>query len=138
MVKLWVKKWSIGIGFLLMVLFFTSCNTDQTATRIEKDPKGTFQVDVKVVPNPAKILKENEFQVTIKNKEGQTIAAKVEISLSMADMDHGDLRIPMVPQGGGIYLGKGIPVMAGEWIASVKVESGGETSVIKYYFQAVR
>ena len=42
------------------------------------------------------------------------------------------------PKGAGVYLGKGIPVMVGSWVADVKVNVNGYSTVVKHVFKATR
>lgn len=134
----WYKSGAVGFLFVLLLFIASSCST-QPSTRVDGGGKGPFQIDVQVTPNPALILKENEFRVTVKDLNGTPVnQAKVGISLSMANMDHGDLKVAVTSLGNGSYTGKGIPVMAGEWIATVNVEDGGKSSTVNFYFQASR
>ena len=123
---------------LLMLLFLCGACTP-SSTGMEGKVKGPHQIEVQVNPEPAQVLKENEFRIKVKDETGNLVEeAMVDITLNMADMDHGDLVFSCIDEGKGIYSGKGIPVMAGEWVATVRVEKDGKTSTMDYIFQASR
>lgn len=130
-------KTVIVVGFIFFLLL-TGC-TPPSSSSTEGKVSGPYKIEVQVKPDPALALKENEFQIKVKDEAGKPLEeAMVDITLSMADMDHGDLVFSCIDEGQGIYVGKGIPVMAGEWIATVHVEKNGTTSTMDYIFQASR
>lgn len=131
-------KKSVWIAFLFVLLLCSAC-TPPSSVGMKGKSTGPHQIEVQVHPNPAVMLKENEFIIKVKDKSGNLVKnAKVKVTLSMADMDHGDLTFSCASQGDGNYKGKGIPVMAGEWIATVHVEKDGESSIMDYLFEASR
>lgn len=98
-----------------------------------------LKIQVKVVPNPAKILKENIFRVTLSDAKGNPVEdASVIIALSMPGMDHGDIHFSAESEGKGVYIGKGIPVMVGSWVADVKANVSDHTTLARYSFKATR
>jgi len=123
---------------IVCFLFLTGCSFSVSIGNKEST-EGSHQIEVQVQPNPAVILKENEFYIFVRDQDGKPVEnAKVKVTLSMADMDHGDLSFFCDSISKGVYKGKGIPVMAGEWIATVSVEQEGEKSTLEYVFQASR
>lgn len=136
------KKMNPGkksVNVLLFMLLFLCVACIPPSTGMVGEVEGPHQIEVQLNPNPAEMLKENEFLIKVMDESGNLVEnAKVEVTLSMLDMDHGDLTFSCTSQGEGMYKGKGIPVMAGDWIATVNVEKDGQSSMMEYLFEASR
>ena len=109
----------------------TSANTDAAVS-----PK-LFAVECSLTPNPATILQENAFSITVKDAQQQKIKhATVTFTLSMPEMDHGDITVDAKETEDGHYSAQIIPTMVGKWIVSIHIDANGQTDQLQFPFDA--
>ncbi|MEK3882266.1 hypothetical protein [Paenibacillus sp. PL2-23] len=76
---------------------------------------------------PAKVLAPNTFRLTLTDTEGEPLrGAALSIKLEMLDMLCGDYHFQLSESLPGVYMGEGIPLMAGLWRATMVMEGADE------------
>lgn len=98
----------------------------------------TFQVKLKDA-SEAFMLKPNPISIMIRGADDRPVSgAVVDITVYMPDMFCGTSSAKAVEVQPGVYLGEGIPLMAGKSAAEVKVQLDGRTFTIEHLFLSVR
>jgi hypothetical protein len=99
---------------------------------------GPYTLQVQLDSGQATILKPNAFTVSIKEANQLPVSgATVNITLSMPDMFCGSSTAAAKEIEPGIYLGEGIPLMAGPSSAEVSIAFNGQTYKVQHPFLAV-
>ncbi|NOU96233.1 hypothetical protein GC093_23865 [Paenibacillus sp. LMG 31456] len=98
----------------------------------------TFQVSL-ANSTEAVMLKPNAFTVTIHQANQHPVSgAAVDITIFMPDMFCGTSTVKAKEIQPGVYQGDGIPLMAGNSAAEVKVQLEGRTFTVEHPFLTVR
>lgn len=94
-------------------------------------------VQVKMETMPAAPVANQDMELRLHvMKDGHAVEnAKVTAFIEMEEMDHGENRISLQEQSGGLYSGHARLVMGGRWIAHVRVEQNGQTDTANLPFQ---
>jgi hypothetical protein len=91
-----------------------------------------------IAPYPAKVLRGNSFLIELADDSGAALqGASLSVKLEMLDMVCGDYEFKMTEASPGKYEGKGVPLMAGTWRATLTVEKGAQTYTIVRLLKAV-
>lgn len=86
---------------------------------------------------PATVLEENSFRLTLTDASGEPLSgAELAIKLEMIDMVCGDYDFTLTETAPGVYIGEGVPLMAGLWKASLTI-NGDQNGVISRTLKAV-
>lgn len=100
---------------------------------VEISKPAVSSIELRYAPDPPVALKDTAFTVVVKDDKGGPITdATVEVDLSMPGMYHGENKPEMAETSPGVYEGKGILTMGGDWVAKVGVSGnvvGGFTEV---------
>ncbi|MEB3101877.1 FixH family protein [Ferviditalea candida] len=136
----------IGLFFVLFTsILLSSCsnhhsnpNPDTGILQIAAT-NSKYHISINLSPNPTQILHENNMIIRIRDNAGHVIhGANVSVSVSMEEMDHGNLNFAVIPSKNGEYVARVTPVMQGTWIADVTAMISHERATAKYAFKAVR
>lgn len=93
------------------------------------------QVQLQTMPAAPVANQDVELRLRV-TKGGHAVEhAKVTAFMEMEEMDHGENRISLQEQSGGIYSGHTRLAMGGQWIAHVRVEQNGHTDTSNLPFQ---
>lgn len=86
---------------------------------------------------PAKVLHENHFEVDLTDRTGAPVqGAILSVKLEMLNMVCGDYEFQMTEASPGKYSGEGIPLMAGTWKATIKLEKDEHSYTLVRLLQA--
>jgi uncharacterized GH25 family protein len=97
----------------------------------------TFEVTME--QTPAKILKPNALQVSIRDADGLPVKnAEIDFELIMPHMFCGKFEGKASLAAPGKYIGDAIPLMAGSWNANVSIKLDGQMLHVKHPFEAIR
>ncbi len=129
-----------GVLSLLIGLLAAGCSAQADSTSTNTDAAGgpkLFAVDCTLNPNPATILQENAFSITVKDAQQQKIThATVTFTLSMPEMDHGDITVDAKETEDGLYSAQIVPTMVGKWIVSIHIVANGQTDQLQFPLDA--
>jgi hypothetical protein len=109
-----------------------SANAQTSKQTQANNTKAGAQVVLRSEPDPPK-AGENQFEVTVKNKNGKAITGAdvsvVFVMPAMPAMNMAETRqtVKLTPAGEGVYRGKGKVPMAGRWNVTVTVSEHGRT-----------
>lgn len=124
----------------LIVLFLPACSSTPVSVSnqvLTNDQQHVIQVDL--LPNPAKILKENKLQITLPpSLQKEMKKNTISIQLSMPGMDHGSVELQSEPNENGIYEVPIIPTMIGDWVCELRMEGQKQIVTATFAFDAVR
>lgn len=107
--------------FLLAMILLTGCSSQQ----IQPSPhviqaSNKYHVKVQISSTPAQTLQKNKLYITLTDVNHNKVSnANVSVSLTMKNMNHGELKVPAILTDKEIYIAEVIPVMSGKWTAEV-------------------
>ena len=92
-----------------------------------------------VSPKPVKVMRELTFTSSVKNRGVPVADASVIIDLTMPGMYMGRNVVRLLPQGNGVYEGKGVIIRCPSggkiWQAVVTVQQGSRKLKVKFVFE---
>ncbi|MFC4775293.1 FixH family protein [Paenibacillus sp. GCM10023252] len=97
---------------------------------------GDWRAEWSIGPYPAKVLEANTFTIRMVNSEGKPMqGAVIAGKLDMVGMVCGNVAVELKETSPGVYVGEGVPLMAGTWSASLSVMSqdGTSTTMIRRF-----
>jgi nitrogen fixation protein FixH len=134
-------KNGLSIILLIFVIGISGCGSH----KIQPSPLNVMQasnkyhVGLKMNPTPAKTLKKNQLYINLTDNNNNKVShADVTVSLSMKNMNHGDLKVSAALTKKGGYLAEVIPVMNGKWMAEVTAHIHNDTVKTIYEFESKR
>lgn len=138
-----MTKW---LGRLLLVMAIGWANAgcasqQQPQVMAAASAEGTLEKElhVSLASEKAMILQENKLTIVLSGEMLHTFAeATVTVSLSMPQMDHGELVVQAASVGDGQYEARIVPTMIGKWDATITIEKDGHVKTIAFPFEAVR
>ncbi|MDH6353358.1 hypothetical protein M2298_005385 [Brevibacillus sp. 1238] len=96
----------------------------------------SIPLQVELDPAPAKNVKENTLRITVPAEHAAKLAnAKVSVSLTMPNMDHGAIVFEATQEKAGEYVAQIVPTMLGEWLATITFEMDGTAMSTAYSFE---
>jgi len=151
MIGMWIKKTRRGkkmrnktvtgvVALLLVFAFaFAGCKGKQEEKKAATPGALTNVMGgLKIDPDPPVALKETTFTAMLAEKDGKPISgAQVILDLTMPGMDHGENRPKLTETAPGVYMGKGIATMGGQWDARVEVNYKGDMVSRHFPFKVV-
>lgn len=126
-------KGLVIIFVFLMTAFLGGCTGSTPSSQAE----GYFQTELKPATTPVSTGQEVIYTVTVSHEEQPVSGAKVEVALEMKEMDHGQNQFSVQEVSPGVYKGKAILPMSGEWQAYIRVEKDGKNETLLSSFEAV-
>lgn len=117
------------------VLLLAACNKSQPAAELKGSPApgASFQVALRVQPNPPKYNQDTIFHVTLKDSAGRPVeGASVSADLLMPGMDMGEHKVALAPLGGGDYEGVGRFSMGGDHEVVINAYKAGATAKVVF------
>ena len=96
----------------------------------------SIPLQVELDPAPAKNVKENTLRITVPAEHAAKLEkAKVSVSLTMPNMDHGAIVFEATQEKAGEYVAQIVPTMLGEWLATITFEIDGTAMSTAYSFE---
>ncbi|MFD0587135.1 hypothetical protein ACFQZE_03880 [Paenibacillus sp. GCM10027627] len=130
----------VGLCFLIVAVWFLLFNEKASSA----DPAVTEHLveDGKMIWSiseyPALVLQNNTFTVTLFDKHGVPVkGAQMKIRLDMIGMACGHYDFELAETAAGVYVGEGVPLMAGLWKASLNLKNDGREQQIVRTLKAV-
>lgn len=118
---------------LALACLLAACNKSQPAG----EPKGvpapgaSFQVALRVLPNPPKYNQDTTFRVTLKDSAGRPVeGASVSADLVMPEMAMGENKVALADLGRGEYEGVGRFSMGGNYRVVISAYKAGATAKV--------
>ncbi|MCP3772889.1 FixH family protein [Paenibacillus sp. MZ04-78.2] len=98
-----------------------------------------YRIQVSLHTSPARALKPGTFTVTLHDTAGRPVSgATGTATISMPQMLCGASPFTLTETEAGLYVGEGIPLMAGSSVADVSMTTGDTLLRVRFPFAAVR
>lgn len=128
----------LSIILFLVMIWLTGCISQQSPLHATQ-ASNKYHVTVQINSTPAKTLQKNNLYITLTDVNNNKVSnANVTVSLTMKNMNHGDLKVPAVLTDKGVYLAEVIPIMNGEWEAEVTAHIQDDLVKTIYNFEAMK